>query len=109
MTTQDASVAEPAPAQRGPTVSVLVSSYNYEAYVVDAVRSALAQARIPRAVSLAASPCPMLAATTTSKPSSGCQPSPPQTDSICPGSSSSDEKPASRSVSRTKKCRHFPA
>ena len=50
MTTQDASVAEPAPAQRGPTVSVLVSSYNYEAYVVDAVRSALAQGHAPERV-----------------------------------------------------------
>ena len=43
MTHQDASAAEPAGTPRGPSVSVLVSSYNYEAYVVDAVRSALVQ------------------------------------------------------------------
>ena len=46
MTHQDASV-EPAGTPRGPAVSVLVSSYNYEAYVVDAVRSALAQSTSP--------------------------------------------------------------
>lgn len=47
MTHQDASVAGPASGPQGPTVSVLVSSYNYEAYVVDAVRSALAQDHAP--------------------------------------------------------------
>ena len=49
MTKQDASTHGPARGQEG-SVSVLVSSYNYEAYVVDAVRSALDQRHPPEQV-----------------------------------------------------------
>lgn len=49
MTPLDAAVAADAPGQEG-RVSVIVSSYNYEAYVVDAVRSALDQRHPPHEV-----------------------------------------------------------
>lgn len=49
MTEKDASAAAPAGGHDG-AVSVIVSSYNYEAYVVDAVRSALGQSHAPAEV-----------------------------------------------------------
>jgi len=49
MTDTDASTVMPSPPGVG-AVSVIVSSYNYEAYVVDAVRSALEQRYPPAQV-----------------------------------------------------------